>query len=78
MLSEQGRPSVRAYILKLKGGFLSEEDDLMINYMENLERKERAVKEFIKYIERRISNTAPGEAKMIYYGIVKDLKKFLS
>lgn len=77
MLSEHGQPGAMGYILKLNGGLLSEEDKLMIKYIEELERKERAINQFVKHLERRYNDCAPGEARMTYYSIIKELKVFL-
>jgi hypothetical protein len=65
------------YIMKLVKRPLSNEAIEMITYFEELERKERAIKEFGKYLQRLSDNSPKGEERMIYFKLYKDLKKFI-
>jgi hypothetical protein len=77
MVPNWKKPSSREYISDILERPLTDEDLEMIKYFEDLERKERAINEFVKHLERRYKESRPGEGKMTYYTIIKELKVFL-
>lgn len=77
MVPNWKRPSARNYITDILDRPMTDEDLEMINYFEELERKERAIEEFKKHLERAYTTSSPGEAKMAYYTLLKDLRKFV-
>lgn len=77
MVPNWKKPSSREYISDILERPLTDEDLEMIKYFEELERKERAINEFVKHLERRYNESRPGEMKMTYYSMLKELKMFL-
>lgn len=78
MVPNWKRPKTRDYITDILDAPPTDEDFEMINYFEELERKEKAINEFLKYLERCFRECPAGDARMTYYRVIKDLKTFLS
>ena len=78
MVPKGKRPTAREYITKILERPMGYEDLEMIEYFEELERKERVITNFLFYLEKNAKELKPGEARLTYFTMLKDLKRFLS
>ena len=78
MVPNWKRPTAREYITNILERPMTDEDLEMIKYFEELERKGRVITNFLFYLEKSAKELKPGEARLTYFTMLKDLKRFLS